>query len=294
MEQSIEVGSIWIDKSSGEYLIVKVVTVQYVRFTYINILSQDVDLTESSSSVGLFLKTKECVVTATYADKQYVQGKADGYNEGFQHGLKLGKEDNNTAYKDGIEDSFGKGYRAAVREFGEQGEEYWEDIESDEVNDSSGVKPSDVFGYEVNTVEAYGKWELPIVEAGVDIIEFDKETFDNIKSFTQVGDVGRIELFDNRSGVCGDSLTNNKGEDEKKHSHYHKSVKHLDYIDIYRVCKLFKVKDDSHCLHHSIKKLLMSGQRGAGKSKIQDITEARDTLNSYLENEELFKDYLDD
>ena len=75
---------------------------------------------------------------------------------------------------------------------------------------------------------------------------------------------------------------------EVKHSHYRKSVEGLDYIDIYRVCRLFGVEDNSHCLHHAIKKLLMSGKRGS-KSKIKDITEARDSLNSYLSDEELFE-----
>lgn len=71
---------------------------------------------------------------------------------------------------------------------------------------------------------------------------------------------------------------------ERKHSHYFKDVRHLDYIDIYQVCKLFEVEDTSHCTHHSIKKLLMSGKRGA-KDKLKDIIEARDTLNRYLQIE---------
>ena len=71
---------------------------------------------------------------------------------------------------------------------------------------------------------------------------------------------------------------------ERKHSHYFKDVRHLDYIDVYQVCKLFEVDDPSHCTQHSIKKLLMSGKRGA-KDKIKDITEARDTLNRYLQIE---------
>lgn len=71
---------------------------------------------------------------------------------------------------------------------------------------------------------------------------------------------------------------------ERKHSHYFKDVRHLDYVDIYQVCKLFEVNDPSHCTQHSIKKLLMSGKRGA-KDKMKDIIEARDTLNRYLQIE---------
>ena len=50
------------------------------------------------------------------------------------------------------------------------------------------------------------------------------------------------------------------------------------------MCKLFEVDDPSHCTQHSIKKLLMSGKRGA-KDKMKDIIEARDTLNRYLQIE---------
>ena len=79
-------------------------------------------------------------------------------------------------------------------------------------------------------------------------------------------------------------LNNKSGDDERKHSHYFKDVRHLDYIDVYQVCKLFEVEDPSHCAQHSIKKLLMSGKRGA-KDKMKDIIEARDTLNRYLQIE---------
>lgn len=84
-----------------------------------------------------------------------------------------------------------------------------------------------------------------------------------------------------------DSLIENGEQEslmERKHSHYFKDVRHLDYVDIYQVCKLFEVNDSSHCTQHSIKKLLMSGKRGA-KDKMKDIIEARDTLNRYLQIE---------
>ena len=51
------------------------------------------------------------------------------------------------------------------------------------------------------------------------------------------------------------------------------------------MCKLFPVDDDSGAITHSIKKLLVAGGRGAGKNMIKDITEARDTLNRYLQIE---------
>lgn len=76
-----------------------------------------------------------------------------------------------------------------------------------------------------------------------------------------------------------------KEDSERKHSHYFKDVRHLDFVDIYQVCKLFPVDDDSGAIVHARKKLLVAGGRGAGKDMIKDITEARDTLNRYLQIE---------
>lgn len=65
---------------------------------------------------------------------------------------------------------------------------------------------------------------------------------------------------------------------EKKHNHYFKNVKHLDYIDVYRVLELFEVVDP--CIQHAIKKLLCAGMRGA-KNQPQDVQEAIDSLIRY-------------
>lgn len=65
-----------------------------------------------------------------------------------------------------------------------------------------------------------------------------------------------------------------------KHCHYHKSVKHLESIDVYRVISLFSVTDP--CVQHAVKKLLCAGQRGA-KDFGKDIREAVDTLERCLE-----------
>lgn len=66
----------------------------------------------------------------------------------------------------------------------------------------------------------------------------------------------------------------------KKYSHYYKSVEHLTHIDVYRVLNLFKVERAP--VAHAVKKLLCAGDRGA-KNYVQDITEARDSLNRELE-----------
>ena len=64
---------------------------------------------------------------------------------------------------------------------------------------------------------------------------------------------------------------------------YFKNVKHLDEVDVYRVLNLFDVTD--HALGHAVKKLLLCGVRTGGKTPIQEVVEARDTLNRWVEME---------
>lgn len=66
-----------------------------------------------------------------------------------------------------------------------------------------------------------------------------------------------------------------------KHQHYFKPVAHLTEIDVYRVITLFAVTDP--CIAHAVKKLLLPGQRGAGKGEGKDIQEAIDTLKRWQE-----------
>lgn len=54
-------------------------------------------------------------------------------------------------------------------------------------------------------------------------------------------------------------------------------------IDVYRVCDLFGVNDPSGCTQHAIKKLLLPGGRGGGKSVRQDLQEAVDTMQRRLQ-----------
>lgn len=64
---------------------------------------------------------------------------------------------------------------------------------------------------------------------------------------------------------------------------YYKDVSDLDEVDVYQVHYIFKLQDFSGCLHHSSKKILLSGVRTGGKPQYTDIKEARDTLNRWLE-----------
>lgn len=64
---------------------------------------------------------------------------------------------------------------------------------------------------------------------------------------------------------------------------YFKDVTTLEHVDIYEVHKLFNIQDPSGAIQHASKKLLLSGSRTGNKSAYQDIKEARDTLNRWLE-----------
>ena len=66
-----------------------------------------------------------------------------------------------------------------------------------------------------------------------------------------------------------------------KHPHYHKDVRHLETIDVYRVLHLFNVTDP--CIQHAVKKLLVAGGRGAGKDMSKDVQEAIDSLERFKE-----------
>lgn len=64
---------------------------------------------------------------------------------------------------------------------------------------------------------------------------------------------------------------------------YYKKVGNLKEVDVYAVHMLFDIDDPSGAIQHASKKLLLSGVRTGGKSQFDDIREARDTLNRWLE-----------
>lgn len=65
---------------------------------------------------------------------------------------------------------------------------------------------------------------------------------------------------------------------------YYKPIpKGWDSIDVYGVHYLFKIDDPAGMIQHASKKLLLSGVRTGGKTQRDDIREARDTLNRWLQ-----------
>ena len=73
---------------------------------------------------------------------------------------------------------------------------------------------------------------------------------------------------------------------------YYKDFTNVDEADVYLVHDRFNIQDPSGCIHHASKKLLLSGVRTGGKSKYDDVREARDTLNRWLEINKDRKDLL--
>ena len=69
-----------------------------------------------------------------------------------------------------------------------------------------------------------------------------------------------------------------------KYGKYFKDIAKYLKLDIYRILDLYKVTD--HAIGHAVKKLLLAGDRTGGKSLVDDVTEARDTLNRWLEMRE--------
>lgn len=69
----------------------------------------------------------------------------------------------------------------------------------------------------------------------------------------------------------------------QRYPKYYKPVGDLKEVDVYAVHMLFEIDDPSGAIQHASKKLLLSGCRTGGKSAFDDVREARDTLNRWLE-----------
>ena len=267
---SVELGSIWVDNDKLLLVIVKSLEESYdgkVKVVFNYIIGTGDKSVESASELDFFLKTKTKLVKSIEGD----------YSKGFKKGKEFNKDDQNLNYRIGYNDG-------------------WHDCEALSELDNKFTDSIQEQAYE----EGYDQAIYDLIEAGVigeeeylDDDCSDEGCSDEGCSEYEFGDVGDDE--DGEEEYCfskelervlnGNYASNIKSdEDERKHSHYFKDVRHLDYIDVYQVCKLFEVDDPSHCTQHSIKKLLMSGKRGA-KDKMKDIIEARDTLNRYLQIE---------
>lgn len=74
-----------------------------------------------------------------------------------------------------------------------------------------------------------------------------------------------------------------------KYPKYYKSVGNMTEVDVYAIHHLFDIQDPSGAIQHASKKLLLSGVRTGGKTMLQDIKEARDTLTRWIQLQESIK-----
>lgn len=67
------------------------------------------------------------------------------------------------------------------------------------------------------------------------------------------------------------------GSQDKAHGHYYKDISKFDELDVYLLCKIYNIQDETGCIHHALKKLLVLGGRGH-KDRKTDLQNAIDTL----------------
>lgn len=286
--ETVEVGTAWMDKETQNLVIVSYVVVEdgieKVGFNYYD--KQGKHITFASSWLELFLKTKEQLHTNSELHLKYSKGYTQGYKDCCDE-VNAPRTERESILQG---DAYDEGYKDAVMEM--RGSER-ERVIREEAYDLGFMEALNTYGIEL------GEFELePVSPYEFGAVEDEEPEYDFTEEIRKVlsGEnkgVLRISKGTEPNKETQEAMQEvlskpNNPTKEVKHSHYRKSVEGLDYIDIYRVCRLFGVEDNSHCLHHAIKKLLMSGKRGS-KSKIKDITEARDSLNSYLSDEELFE-----
>ncbi|HVH90847.1 MAG TPA: hypothetical protein VM783_05595 [Candidatus Acidoferrum sp.] len=114
-------------------------------------------------------------------------------------------------------------------------------------------------------------------------------TFNSVKKDldTVVGKVHQYAVpADGMGFIAGNAYLQTKGKTalHQQYPKYYKAVPPgIDSLDVYAVCQMFPVQDDTGCINHARKKLLVPGVRTGGKSMYKDVKEARDTLNRWLE-----------
>lgn len=107
----------------------------------------------------------------------------------------------------------------------------------------------------------------------------DVNIYDDKHDIWLIGkDAENLDCFE-----IGDGIKTQPDASSSLYPKYYKDVSDIDSIDVYKTHELFGIDDPSGAIQHASKKLLLSGVRTGGKSKYDDVREARDTLNRWLE-----------
>lgn len=211
-----------------------------------------------------------------------------GYKEGLAFGSKQGLKDI-SFQKDWVEAEKAKSFQMGYKEGEADMLETVNDLsaqQAEDYNNGDYISVKD-FGVEGYIVEQY-----PVTD-GIDIIEFIKNNYDNIKSFTQVGDVGSIEMFDKRvDAVCEHHNPNKETQEAMQEvldkddavnspKHYNSDPSGVQCIEITR--------HRNNNIGNVIKYLWRNGLKD-GNSNIQDLKKGAWYLNDEIQRLKGLKD----
>ena len=128
------------------------------------------------------------------------------------------------------------------------------------------------------------EWSAVFMPQGGDQCELIQRSIEGLKKHDWKESLINLETHDYKivDGILirVDKEDKQQKHQQQKHSHYKKDVRHLDYIDVYRIIDLYELHDP--CFQHALKKVLVPGQRGH-KDLTKDINDIIDTMQRKLE-----------
>jgi len=122
-------------------------------------------------------------------------------------------------------------------------------------------------------------WSAVFMPQGGEQCELVQKEIEGLTKYDWKESLINLETHDYKI-VDGILIKVDKQDKQQKHQHYKKDVRHLDYIDVYRIIDLYELHDP--CFQHALKKILVPGARGH-KDLIKDINDIIDTMKRKLE-----------
>ena len=123
------------------------------------------------------------------------------------------------------------------------------------------------------------QWSAIFITKGYEVYELVQKEIEGLTKYDWKESLINLETHDYKI-VDGILIKVDKQDKQQKHQHYKKDVRHLDYIDVYRIIDLYELHDP--CFQHAIKKILVPGARGH-KDLTKDINDIIDTMQRKLE-----------
>lgn len=279
MEQSIEVGDVWIAKDQPELEI------------EVFVISGDTVVCKLVKDWGGYVKGELVTYTKNTLFRIYAKEVDKVYFDGYQEGYKFG-------HLDGKKEGYESGYADCSQElysiFGERELE----IEKESYQEGYAQAYSEL---RAPTTERERQLQEKAWDEGYLQGESDMLKTVNELSAQQAEDWNNEELSEETT--VEDKVKDNIEEmsqylseitqKERKHNHYFKDTSKFDEIDTYLLARIWGIEDKNGAYFHAFKKVLDAGKRG-NKGKFKDIGEAIDSLKRYLEIEKMFEDKGDD